>query len=727
MPAMLDDPTAPPIKKWNEPGYDAAFPQLLPADVQPRYVNLKRAHSDATCLPMSSTDPIPKRLRDFMCMLLNDEIRKGDTYPMTEEMRPEAFQAYWFQNIAAIMIAGRIEEVDDLEKLERQGVDWSQHCLGSFYIKPNYPGRSSHVCNGGFLVANAKRNQGVGKLMGEAYLAWAPKLGYTYSVFNLVYETNAASVRIWDSLGFKRIGRVKGCGRLASSVDPVDALIYGRCLGTDPEDMISEERFDKIRFYLKHQKYPAGADRAEKSRLRSAATHYRLIRSEDPPHEELLMLKDKEVIADQNKQYEIARQMHSLGHGGINKTTATIADKYHWVRIKETVSLVIKNCNECKENTKVSPIPYTAPHASGNSTLLNNNPSTMITPSMESTATPPASMDTLNNLQHNMDLTPQPMSASIASTPALSRRTSMSGTSRMQNTPLSSLPMSITMPQQSPMPVQTLQQASRQVNLNSPLELYHFANLTEQQHPSLVQQVNMQGHMSQRLIPAHINNHIGIAISSAHVTPASSAVHSPLTSGPASAPISSTDQPFDIPPPLEMMTSLNRELPEDEIDQGQVTPHEIQINHHGQLSSHVMNHEQLTSHGMHQRQAGSHGMNPGQLAGSITQAQMHNSMQSLVSPMESGMHMQDMQEMQEYDSLPDMAIGNVQLHGLNDGTRQFGHSGQQMHMGMDSMVSLHGAQSDGLMGQHNQHDGFIKNDLGDLMVLDGNMDDGMGS
>lgn len=65
------------------------------------------------------------------------------------------------------------------------------------------------------------------------------------------------------------------------------------------------------------------------------------------------MLKDKEVVADAQRQYEIARAVHALGHGGINKTTATIAERYHWVRIKETVSLVIRNCGECKEGGKV--------------------------------------------------------------------------------------------------------------------------------------------------------------------------------------------------------------------------------------------------------------------------------------------------------------------------------------------------------------------------------------
>lgn len=85
--------------------------------------------------------------------------------------------------------------------------------------------------------------------MGETYLDYAPKLvsccsgstlqtrfdpridhrqGYKYSVFNLVFENNVASVKIWEKLGFQIIGRVPGAARLANSAELVDALIIGR-------------------------------------------------------------------------------------------------------------------------------------------------------------------------------------------------------------------------------------------------------------------------------------------------------------------------------------------------------------------------------------------------------------------------------------------------------------------------------------------------------------------
>ncbi len=354
---MLDDPTASAIYRVSGP---APYPEPygpLPSEIMPRQVTLRDRTTIATLVPFSSPLQVPPRLTAYLCELLNGEIEKGDTYPMMDGLPLSSFGPYWFANFGAIMVIGDAQSAEEVIQMENNGADWSKNCLGSFYIKPNYPGRSSHVCNGGFLVTDAARNRGVGRLMGECYLEWAPKLGYSYSVFNLVYETNVASLRIWDALGFKRIGRVKGCGNLRSSPDQfVDAIIFGRELGDEGDDYQTEERFDKIRFYLKTGTYPNGSDRAEKSRLRSAATHYRLIPGEGPNGEpdadnDKLMLKGKEVVSDPHKQYEIAREYHNETHGGINKTTASIALQYHWVRIKETVSAAIRNCSECKDPT----------------------------------------------------------------------------------------------------------------------------------------------------------------------------------------------------------------------------------------------------------------------------------------------------------------------------------------------------------------------------------------
>ena len=176
----------------------------------------------------------------------------------------------------------------------------------------------------------------------------------------------------------------------------------------DGENDQSEERFDKIRYYLRHLLYPQGADRSEKSRLRSAATHYKLVGGEDGVPEKLF-LKDKEVISDPQAQYEIAKQIHLQAHGGINKTTAIIATKYHWIRIKETVSHVIKNCPDCKDVNKP---PILRTENRGRSKTIDEAPATLpaAPPPPPPPAPPSAQPPTEVQTAPQEDLTTNPIS-----------------------------------------------------------------------------------------------------------------------------------------------------------------------------------------------------------------------------------------------------------------------------------------------------------------------------
>jgi hypothetical protein len=167
MPATHEDPTAPVV----------ATPKELSATIVPRQVTLRDRVTVATLLPFSAAaEEVPRSLLSYLSDQLNKEIEKGDTYPMIDPIPLEQFGPYWFSNFSAIMLLGDIKSVEETQALERTGTDWSRTCLGSFHIKPNYPGRSSHICNGTFLVTDAARNRGVGRLMGEGYLEWAPKL-----------------------------------------------------------------------------------------------------------------------------------------------------------------------------------------------------------------------------------------------------------------------------------------------------------------------------------------------------------------------------------------------------------------------------------------------------------------------------------------------------------------------------------------------------------------------
>lgn len=184
---MLDDPSSPAIFRRSGADPLPAPKSALPEDVVPRQVTLRDRVTKATLMPFSSVEDVPLSLLDYLCSQLNKEIEKGDTYPMMDPMPLAYFGPYWFANFAAVMLLGSYDNVQAVKRAAMEGKDWEKECLGSFYVKPNYPGRSSHVCNGGFLVTDGARNRGVGRLMGENYLQWAPKLVSCSNLTSNVY------------------------------------------------------------------------------------------------------------------------------------------------------------------------------------------------------------------------------------------------------------------------------------------------------------------------------------------------------------------------------------------------------------------------------------------------------------------------------------------------------------------------------------------------------------
>jgi len=64
------------------------------------------------------------------------------------------------------------------------------------------------------MVNPAHRGLGIGNILGKAFLRIVPVIGYKASMFNLVFVSNVASIKLWRRLGFKEIGRIPKAGRL---------------------------------------------------------------------------------------------------------------------------------------------------------------------------------------------------------------------------------------------------------------------------------------------------------------------------------------------------------------------------------------------------------------------------------------------------------------------------------------------------------------------------------
>ncbi|QEL14343.1 GNAT family N-acetyltransferase [Limnoglobus roseus] len=122
--------------------------------------------------------------------IINEVIERGDAFYFDVPFTPDGLRDYVRSFTAAFVavLEGRV--------------------VGGYVLRPNHPGRGSHVANGTYMVDANTRGHGVGKLLGEHSLAEAKRLGFSAMQFNAVVSTNTGAVELWRKLGFAIIGTV---------------------------------------------------------------------------------------------------------------------------------------------------------------------------------------------------------------------------------------------------------------------------------------------------------------------------------------------------------------------------------------------------------------------------------------------------------------------------------------------------------------------------------------
>ncbi|KAF9039421.1 acyl-CoA N-acyltransferase [Hymenopellis radicata] len=190
------------------------------------YFSSKESSVTIYHLTLQTARAIPG-LIEYLSSVFVTEVETGLTYPQEGPYDQAAFEGYFFAADVFVAILDVKEESappsdaisepseSSLALLDTaRGRTWEECVMGYYYIKPNYPGRSSHICNAGFVVPPAQRGRGFGSVLAKSYVHYAPKLAYQASVFNLVYVNNTASIKLWERLGFTKAGRIPRAGRL---------------------------------------------------------------------------------------------------------------------------------------------------------------------------------------------------------------------------------------------------------------------------------------------------------------------------------------------------------------------------------------------------------------------------------------------------------------------------------------------------------------------------------
>ena len=125
--------------------------------------------------------------------IIGPVIRAGETYALDRDTTEEEAIAYWMG--------------EDRETFVAEGDEGE--VLGTYYLKANQAGGGRHVANCGYMTSEAATGRGVARAMCAHSLDRARERGFRAMQFNFVVSTNERAVRLWESMGFEVVGRLR--------------------------------------------------------------------------------------------------------------------------------------------------------------------------------------------------------------------------------------------------------------------------------------------------------------------------------------------------------------------------------------------------------------------------------------------------------------------------------------------------------------------------------------
>ncbi len=161
---------------------------------------------------------------------------------MIKEISKSEFEAFWPTFLDVIQAQETYAFDPDLN-LEQAFSIWCElplksyayvendSVLGTYYIKQNAMGPSSHICNCGYMVSSAARGKGIARQLCEHSQKIALELGFDAMQFNSVVSTNKVAVSLWEKLGFSIVGTLPKAYK-HSKLGLVDSYVMYKWLRT---------------------------------------------------------------------------------------------------------------------------------------------------------------------------------------------------------------------------------------------------------------------------------------------------------------------------------------------------------------------------------------------------------------------------------------------------------------------------------------------------------------
>ncbi len=93
--------------------------------------------------------------------------------------------------------------------------------VGLYILHPNNIGRCGHIANCSYAVDADARGMGIGERLVVHSLEKAKELGFRIMQFNAVVKTNLGALRLYERLGFERLGVIPGGFRMDGGYEDI--------------------------------------------------------------------------------------------------------------------------------------------------------------------------------------------------------------------------------------------------------------------------------------------------------------------------------------------------------------------------------------------------------------------------------------------------------------------------------------------------------------------------
>ena len=140
--------------------------------------------------------PFDEKYINDVNLIWNEVVAEGVAFPQEEELTTESGLKF-FKSQSFTGLAIKDGEV-----------------IGLYILHPNNVGRCGHISNASYAVKSDIRGMGVGEMLVRHSIKKAGELGFRILQFNAVVKNNVRALKLYEKIGFTKLGVIPGGFRL---------------------------------------------------------------------------------------------------------------------------------------------------------------------------------------------------------------------------------------------------------------------------------------------------------------------------------------------------------------------------------------------------------------------------------------------------------------------------------------------------------------------------------